>query len=115
MQNKNLIITSNINTDNPNVIIFDYKKSIINRGKPTDNSLLMFLNIAKKLNIKQIYLTGFDGFGVDLELNHYDNKLYNSIEKNKVNELNNSMKENLNYFSKILKIKFITNSKYMEE
>lgn len=115
IQDKNLIITSNINTENSKVIIFDYKKSIIDRGKPTDNSLLMFLNIIKKLNIKQIYLAGFDGFGVDLELNHYDNKLYNSIEKNKVNELNSSMKENLNYFSNFLKIKFITNSKYMEE
>ena len=54
IQDKNLIITSNINTENSKVIIFDYKKSIIDRGKPTDNSLLMFLNIIKKLNIKAL-------------------------------------------------------------
>lgn len=109
---KNLILTSNLKVDVKNALVFDYKNSVVDVLKPTDNSLLMLLKILTNTNVKKVYLVGFDGFDLDISKNHYDNKLYYLVDKNRINELNKTMKENINYFKDIYDIEFITNSMY---
>lgn len=107
------ICTSNIDTsDKYNNIIFNYKDVLVNKFGTCDNSLLLLLNILKKINKTDISLIGFDGYEYNQEDNYYDNALVYLIEKNTVDKLNLIIKNYIDYFGKDLDIKFLTNSKY---
>ncbi|MBR3362492.1 MAG: aldolase catalytic domain-containing protein [Bacilli bacterium] len=107
------LCTSNIDTiDKYNNIVFNYRKSLVNKYETSDNSLLMLLNILKKINKTDISLIGFDGYEYNQEDNYYDNALVYLIEKNTVDKLNLILKKYINYFKKDLDIKFLTKSKY---
>ena len=111
-EDEEYIFTSNIESKNDdNNIVFDYEKNIENEIKVLDNSLIKILKILKKINVKEIYLAGFDGFELN-DNNFYDSSLTYIIDKNKINELNQTISEYIKLYSEDLNIKFITKSKY---
>ena len=111
-KNSKYIFTSNVESKNNKHLVFDYQKNIASELQKSDNSLLMMLNILRKIGVKEIYLAGFDGYELNNSDNFYDNSLSFIIDKNKAKELNESLKKYIKLYKKELNITFITKSKY---
>lgn len=96
---RNIIISSNIKTDNDNDIIVNYH-SLINRGyRYFENSTIMLLNLLKRVNPSKITIAGFDGFRENAEKNYSDNSFQN---KRHINEFATLNKEIALMFSEII-------------
>ena len=109
------LFTSNISDNkisDAKRLIFDYQKVLAKEKVTSDNSLLMMLNILKKIYNKEVLLAGFDGYDYIANKNYYKEDLLYLIDKNKVDELNQMMKEYLTIYKQQLDIKFLTKSKY---
>lgn len=113
--NKYYLLTSNIDAlecnSNKN-LIFDYKHLLALEYKTSDNALLLVLNLIKKMKYNKVYLAGFDGFKYEQSENFYDDKLLFLLDKNRIDELNDTLTEYINLYKKDIEIKFITNSIY---
>lgn len=114
---KYYLFTSNINdniiSDNRKVI-FDYSNVLAREYVISDNSLLLILNILKRIYDNEILLAGFDGYDYNQDKNYYNEDLLYLIDKNKVDELNRILNNYINLYKRELKIKFLTPSKYDE-
>lgn len=67
----NTLVSSNI-TPRDNDLVINYH-NLINRGKKLfDNSTAMLMNFLKKLDFKDVYFAGFDGFSLDKSNNFID-------------------------------------------
>ena len=109
------ILTSNIKIDKAeDELIFDYYKSLSN-GEVRDNSLLIMLNILKDMHVEEIQLVGFDGFTKYSHDNFYKDNKTNVLNDEFINRLNESTKETIKEYSKQVKIKSLTPTKYMED
>lgn len=74
---RNVIISSNINSDNNSDIVVNYH-SLINRGyKYFENSTIMLLNLLKRVNPSKITIAGFDGFDASNSKNYVDGSYQN--------------------------------------
>lgn len=111
------IVSSNIKTNNENVLVFDYFELIEPNGKFFDNSTIMLMNLLKRLEVKTVTFAGFDGFsqgGNDF----VDNTFYETRFLNKYAEMNSEMEKILRVFagrvSGKMKIKFLTPSIYQK-
>lgn len=111
------IVSSNIKTNNENVLVFDYFELIEPNGKFFDNSTIMLMNLLKRLEVKTVTFAGFDGFsqgGNDF----VDNTFYETRFLNKYAEMNSEMEKTLRVFagrvSGKMKIKFLTPSIYQK-
>jgi 4-hydroxy 2-oxovalerate aldolase len=68
------IITSNVE-QGTNCITVNYY-SLVNRGhRLFDNSVLMLLNLLKRIHVDEIAIAGMDGFANDAESNYFDASL----------------------------------------
>lgn len=108
-----LLLTSNLKYSN-SAILFDYQSNLLNNVDIMDNSLLMLLNILKKLKVSEVYLAGFDGFTSDVIENYYDEKLVSSIDKSQANILNDTIIKGLKELQQSISMHFITPSIYNE-
>ena len=109
------LFTSNINDNKvayENKVVFDYGSLVAKEIEVSDNSLLLMINILKKIYHKHIYLIGFDGFDYDQYNNFYDESLLYLIDKNRVDKMNNSLKEYIKLYRNEVDITFLTKSKY---
>lgn len=109
------LFTSNINDNvisENKKIIFDYSNVLAREDVISDNSLLLILNILKKIYDKGILLAGFDGYDYNQDKNYYKEDLLYLIDKNKVDELNRILNKYINLYKKEMKIEFLTSSKY---
>lgn len=113
-KNKDYLLTSNVDMKLDNAIVFDYHANLATEIKTSDNSLLMLLNILKKVHVSEVLLAGFDGFSDMQDDNYYDKKIVYMIDKNKIDELNKTLRDYINLYKKELNIKFLTKSKYEE-
>lgn len=115
-KDKYYLFTSNIEDNqvcNDNKIFFDYNGILARDYKTTDNALILFLNILKKLEIKEeILLAGFDGYDHEQSDNYYNDSLLYLIDKNRIDELNFILTTYINLYRKCLSISFLTPSKY---
>lgn len=107
------ILTSNIKTNQEeDELIFDYNTSLSREYGTSDNALLIMLSILKNLEIKEVLLIGFDGFSTNNRDNFYSEEKMNTLTKEFVNELNELMTNNIKEYSKNIKIKSLTPTKY---
>ena len=77
-----------------------------------DNAALMFLKVLIKINVKEVYIAGLDGFSKNVSENYFDNSLVNNSKFDEIDERNNIMSKVLKSFSRNIKINFITKTKY---
>lgn len=112
------LFTSNINDKiiNENKkLIFDYSNVLAREDVISDNSLLLILNILKRIYDKEIFLAGFDGYDYNQDKNYYKKDLLYLIDKNKVEELNKILNKYISLYKKELKLIFLTASKYYDD
>lgn len=106
-----IICTSNIICDE-DICVVNYSSYLNEEDAISDNSGMMMLNVLKKAKVKKVALAGYDGFDSNQFNNYYDDKMINSIDSEKMNDINNAiityLKRNKNY----LDIEFITPSLY---
>lgn len=115
-KNVNVIVSSNVKSDNQTDCIINYH-SLINRGyKYFENSTIMLLNLLKRLGVKQISLAGFDGFESEKKTNYSDESFQNSRHKDEFDELNKEITQMFRDYSATMagkcSIKFVTPSKF---
>lgn len=87
--------------------LLDYDASIV------DNSLLMLLKLLKRMNVKDIYLAGFDGYvgnGVD---NYIEKNMEYVFTQEQAEEINTYVRKIISSYRKDISIHFVTNSLYM--
>ncbi len=117
-EGRNIIIPSNVKSDNSNDVIVNYH-SLINRGyKYFENSTIMLLNLLKRVNPIKIAIAGFDGFDEETKENYTDDSFQNERHIGEFSTLN---KEITSMFDEIVKtmapncqFEFITPSKYSD-
>ena len=110
------LLTSNIKTNQAeDELIFDYSKSISSNSNISDNSLLLMLNLLKDMQVKEIDLVGFDGFSKNMHDNFYSDEVTYDLNEDYINKINKATKETLKEYSKKIKIKSLTQTKYMED
>lgn len=116
-EGRNIIIPSNVKSDNSNDVIVNYH-SLINRGyKYFENSTIMLLNLLKRVNPIKIAIAGFDGFDEEAKENYTDDSFQNERHIGEFSTLN---KEITSMFDEIMqtmspgcKFEMITPSIYM--
>lgn len=110
------LLTSNIKTNQAeDELIFDYSKSISSNSNISDNSLLIMLNLLKDMHVKEIDLVGFDGFSKNMHDNFYSDEVTYDLNEDYINKINKATKKTIKEYSKKIKIKSLTQTKYMED
>lgn len=108
-----IIATSNVTSTGDN---FDYMVNIselLDRDSEyADNSLMMFLKVLIKTDVKDVYLAGFDGYS-GTDDNYFDENKEYTFAKLKADYLNNYMSNFIKSVDKKIKTNFITTTKYM--
>ena len=113
--NSKVMCTSNVVEKTDKVkIVFDYLNNLAKEYEINDNVLLIFLNILKKAEIKEVFLAGFDGYDAGGN-NYYIDRLSFNIINERADRINREIKKYLNLYSKNIKINWITKSKYEGE
>jgi len=113
---RNVIISSNVKSDNNNDVVVNYH-SLINRGyKYFENSTIMLLNLLKRVSPSAITIAGFDGFDVNNEKNYVDSSYQNERHVDEFETLNKEIStmfaEVVETMSPACKFKMITPSVY---
>ena len=111
-KNTKVIGTSNVT---PAGRPFDYTvryDSLITQGAIWDNSLAIFLNLIRKVGVKDLTLAGFDGFKDKPEENYVDVNFDFSKDFEYLSSVNKSMTVMISDFSKEMNITFLTDSLY---
>ena len=108
-----LIVTSNIKTDNENCYIVNYIGLTNDIEVVKDNAGLMLIELLIKLGVKHIKLAGYDGYSYDAYKNYAEKDMTFIKENAVVDSLNVGMSKILYKFSKQVKIEFITRTKYV--
>jgi 4-hydroxy 2-oxovalerate aldolase len=98
-----VIVTSDVATGAPDEIIVNYH-SLLNRGyKLFDNSVLMLLNLLKKLRVKEIAIAGMDGFSKNQGDNYFDATLNVGRLNDQLDDINNEISEMLERYLAAIK------------
>lgn len=106
-----IIMASNIKDRRKSDYVINYADYLNDDPNIMDNSGLMLMNLLSKLGTKEVYLAGFDGFGVDRRMNYYDG-LWNISERSFLSAQNRSISTRIKQLSTKMKIDFITPSIY---
>ncbi|MCQ2521372.1 MAG: hypothetical protein MJ105_03245 [Lachnospiraceae bacterium] len=111
------IITSNIKKDaEDGEYILNYNMLIKRGWEHFDDSGIMCLRLLNRLNVKKVYLAGFDGFAENYEDSYADTSIPHVNPGKSWAELNAEIKEMLQDFLATvdgrMEIKFLTESKY---
>jgi 4-hydroxy 2-oxovalerate aldolase len=109
--NTPMIVTSNIKTDGEDILINYDRYNELDGGK-VDISIVLLLNLLTELNVKKIYMAGFDGFKSDMDDNYYDDKLRRPVTKADAMERNAIIKKAIKQNAKYYDIEFMTESLY---
>ncbi len=112
-----LILTSNVTSDSSKGILINYSSLIDRRYPQFENSVMMLLNLLKKMNVSEIAIAGFDGYVIGQD-NHIDNTFYNDRQERDFNLLNEQISkmvvDYVNSMEPEVLIHFLTPTKYME-
>ncbi|WP_252228859.1 MULTISPECIES: aldolase catalytic domain-containing protein [unclassified Clostridium] len=107
-----IVITSNLNVEeNLKYMKVNYSDLLLDNPTIVDNSGLMLINLLKKLNVKNVFVAGFDGFN-EGENNYIDNDLELFKTKENMLNLNNAIRGGFKDLNKEIDITFITESIY---
>lgn len=115
---KNKITVSNILEHSSDDLVVNYEGLIDRNNDNFDSSIIMLLNLLKKIEIESFTIAGFDGFDKGTS-NYFDNEKFEDGRFDKEYEtLTNNTKKMLKNYAKSLKkplnIKFLTPSIYEE-
>lgn len=113
---QNIIISSNVNRKNGTELMVDYGYLVEKGGKNFDNATIMLLRLLKDMEMKNVYLAGFDGFETQKE-NFVSNRLEFSRGYKDAGQLNLEIsimfsKIREEYIKRGIKIIFLTDSVY---
>lgn len=92
---------------------FDYESLIDRQAVFMDNSFLMLLRALIKMNVKEVYLAGFDGYSIDGTSNYFSSKMEYEFTRQKGDEINGDVKRFLSQHSEAIKSHFITRTLYV--
>ena len=115
---KNIIVVSNVENHSPSDMVVNYESLIERDNEDFDNTMIMLLNLLKRLGIDKFAIAGFDGY-VKGGKNYFDDTLF---EGNRFETKYDSITENMrrmlkNYVSTLDNqycINFLTPSVYSE-
>ena len=93
-------------------MIFNYLALVKFGWINVDTSAILILRLLVNLNVKNVSIAGFDGFGRDSEFNYYDNSLITTTNQEDLLLLTNETKEMLLDLKDSIDINFITESQY---
>ena len=112
LKNFTILATSNVTPMNK---AFDYTVNISDLldkdSEYPDNSLMMFLKILMKTEVKNVALAGFDGYS-GTDDNYFDEGKEYTLAKIKADYLNKYMSEFITINKDKIKIEFVTTTKY---
>lgn len=116
-KHEGFVLTSNVKnkTDLEDELIVNYNSLIDRRYALYDNSVMMLLNLLKKLRVAEIAIAGFDGYELGKE-NYNDESFNNDRQIEKTDEINREISKMLrDFIDKVnpeIKIELITPSLY---
>ncbi len=110
-----IIMTSNLPRIDMDCIYVDYDKLLNCDYDEADNAGLMLLRLLEKVGLPQIYIAGFDGFGLIASNDYYKRELINSVSPEAVEAKNEAIREQLKIIMEKTEIIFLTPSKYLEK
>ena len=107
-----IIATSNVTrTAGGFPYVVSYESLIDKETEVSDNSLVMLLRLLVELNIKEVYLAGFDGYS-RTDDNYFDQAFEYNFSKEKADYFNAYVREYLDKVKEKLKVQFVTDSFY---
>ena len=111
-----IIATSNIvPIKRPFDHVVEYGKLISERDELWDNTLIIVLNLLKKVNVDVVYLAGFDGFREKAEKNYVDGSFDLSKTFDYLSMVNRLLTKKIKEYRKELDIVFLTSSIYEDQ
>lgn len=109
--NTQLMLTSNVTVlDYPADFVFNYESLLNLNCQNSDNALMLLLSLLNKLAVQQVFLAGFDGFGN--ASGDYCERGY-EFERQEAEQRNRIMSDDLSYWNTLVKIQFITPTRYV--
>ena len=111
-----IILTSNVTSKTNDAYLINYN-SVIDRRYPLfDNSVMMLLNLLRKMHIKSIAIAGFDGYDEKMS-NYIDDSFPNKRQEKDYQYLNEQISIMIDDYVKSMEpqvpIEFITPTKYV--
>ena len=108
-----LLLTSNVRYECKQAVpVFDYSDLLNSRRYVYDNAGLMLINLLISLDVKDIYLAGFDGFSANQLENYMNSAQMGAVEREHQQFVNTAIEAQLADYSGRVPIKTVTNSKY---
>jgi 4-hydroxy 2-oxovalerate aldolase len=109
-----IICTSNITEVGKRIdYTVNYSNLLAESENIRDNPLIMFLHLLKKMDIKTVWLAGFDGYVQDNTENYYGDYVRLLFCQDNVVLRNEAMKDELKEISLHIKMHFLTSTKYL--
>lgn len=115
---KNIIVVSNVENHSPSDMVVNYESLVERDNEDFDNTMIMLLNLLKRLGIDKFAIAGFDGY-VKGGKNYFDDTLFEGNRfETKYDGITENMRRMLkNYVSTLDNqycINFLTPSVYSE-
>jgi 4-hydroxy 2-oxovalerate aldolase len=107
-----LIVTSNLTSAKEVEYQVNYIDLLVENPLVSDNAGLMLIKLLTKLQVKSLYLAGFDGYSYNAYENYAEKEMTFVKTKPVVDLLNNGMRYVLSDFKKQIQLSFITASHY---
>lgn len=107
------IVTSNIPADNV-YLQTKYKELLNSEEAVKDNAGMMALKFLMDFGVKEVYLAGFDGYSHDAVDNYADSQMAFITRNAVLDAMNAGMMVILKKYSESMKIRFLTEPKYVK-
>lgn len=114
LNKEEIIVTSNIVDKNGtnDYKVVNYSSLLVEDNLISDNAGIMLINLLNRLEVKNIYLAGFDGFSKIKTENYFDDEMINNVEYSTIEEKNIAIKKQINLIKNHINIEFLTDSLY---
>lgn len=109
-----MILTSNISVSYPESLIVNYSDLLNDTPAVKDNAMLMLLKLLISLNVKKVYLAGFDGYSYDSTMNYANKDMFFTTSNQIITELNSGIARVLSEFIEKIEMHFVTPTKYQD-
>jgi 4-hydroxy 2-oxovalerate aldolase len=114
LNKKKCIVTSNIRAEDV-FLKTEYKDLLNGESVVFDNAGLMAIKFLTGFDVKGIYLAGFDGYSHNAEENYASNDMTLFTKNNVFDAVNEGMKKVLTEYGRIIKLEFLTPSRFAQK
>lgn len=111
-QGSMVVVTSNIETDDPALTKVNYASYLNDDALIMDNAGLMCLNMLRAVGVKTALLVGFDGFGKDRAGNYYCSSMNMCSDEARSVAINEHMAAKFTQMGKQMGLEFLTETAY---